>query len=106
MITDIDVARKLINSYLSAKDRNLEFNLTFQDIKRLLSTKHCFYTGLELNNDEKSQNQRTFDRVDNSKGYIRGNVVVCTKEFNGLKGCLTVEQIQLLVKGLKKKKLL
>ncbi|MCA9749601.1 MAG: hypothetical protein KC414_10900 [Romboutsia sp.] len=105
MLTDIEVAKKLLKIHQSAQARNLDFDLSFSEVKRLLSVKKCFYSGEELESDEKSENQRTFDRVDNTKGYVNGNVVACTKKINHLKNNLTIEEIKIIVKGLKKKKL-
>ena len=35
-ITDIEVAKKMINIHQSAIDRKLEFNLSFDHVKRML----------------------------------------------------------------------
>lgn len=105
-MNDIDVAKKLLKIYQSSQDRGLDFNLTFAEVKRLLSIKKCFFSGVELDDNENSDNQRTFDRVDNEKGYILGNVVACSRKMNQTKGNLTINDIKLIVKGLKKKKLL
>lgn len=105
MITDLEVAKKLLKIQQSAQNRDIDFDLSFSEVKRLLSVKKCFYSGKELDNDEKSENQRTFDRIDNTKGYVNGNVVACTKKINHLKGNMTIEEIKLIVKGIKKKKL-
>jgi hypothetical protein len=102
-MSDIDVAQKLIQISHSAKSRNIEFDMSFRKVKRLLLTKKCFFTNVILNNINGDDNQRTFDRVDNTKGYIDSNVVVCSRRFNMLKGNITPNEIILLYKGLLKK---
>jgi hypothetical protein len=36
IISDVEVAKKLVNIHSSAQSRNLEFNLTFECVKKLL----------------------------------------------------------------------
>ena len=105
MITDIDIANKLIQLHRSATDRGIEFNLTFNDVKKLLNSKICFYTKVTLNEKLNDIHQRTIDRVDNEKGYITGNVVACSSTFNKLKNNLTIQDVKYLVSGFKRKKL-
>ena len=90
-ISDLEVAKKLVNIHSSAQSRNLEFNLTFEYVKKLLEYTTCYYTGQSFTED--GPNQRTFDRVDNEKGYVVGNVVACTSDINGKKNNLTIEDI-------------
>lgn len=104
-LSDLHVAKKLLQISESAKSRNLDFDLSLRTVKRLLNTKKCFYSGVELDNTTNSNFQLTFDRVDNNKGYVEGNLVACSKEFNEKKTNLSVVDIKLLYKGLKKKKL-
>lgn len=93
-ISDIEVAKKMINIHQSALDRKLEFDLSFLETKKILETDSCYYTGIKF--DSEGQNARSFDRVDSAKGYINGNVVACTVDFNGKKSNLSVEEITIL----------
>ena len=104
-VTDRKVARKFLQIESSANERGIHFNMSLRRIRALLSTKTCFFTGEVLNSTEGHPNQLTFDRIDNEKGYIDSNVVACSLAFNRIKANLTVNQIKLLWKGLKKKKL-
>jgi len=83
----------------SAKARNIHFSLTTQRVQELLETKHCYFTGVELNHIQNDPNQLSFDRIDNEKGYTNENVVVCAKSFNTKKGELTVQEIIHLYNG-------
>jgi hypothetical protein len=105
ILSDLEIAKKYINIQQSAQKRNLEFNLSLKDIKRLLKTKKCFYTGNELNHIIGDENQLSIDRIDNNKGYVVGNVVACSSKFNMIKSCLTINDVKLLVNAFKKKKI-
>lgn len=95
-VTDIAVAKKLIHLQQSAKDRNIEFNLSFNTVKKLLLAKKCYYTNITF--EETGNNSRTIDRIDASMGYVEGNVVACTQEINLKKTNLTSQEIMLLAK--------
>lgn len=105
-ITDLEVAKKMLKIYQSAQDRKLEFDLSFESVKKLLSYQTCYYTNRKF--EEDGQFSRSFDRVDSAKGYIEGNVVACTVDINGKKSNLSMEEIECiynkLVKALPKKK--
>jgi hypothetical protein len=76
----------------------LEFNLTFDYVKKLLEYDKCYYTNVPFT--EEGLSARSFDRLDNDKGYILGNVVACTVDINGKKNNLTIEEIICLYKKL------
>jgi 5-methylcytosine-specific restriction endonuclease McrA len=62
---------------LSAKNRGIEFTLTFEQFLSFYQ-KPCYYCGDPIETVR-------LDRVDNSKGYILNNVVSCCWECNKLK---------------------
>ena len=95
---DVEVAKKLVNIHSSAQSRSLEFNLTFEYVKKLLEYNTCYYTNVIFTEDGGSA--RSFDRVDNDKGYVIGNVVACTIDINGKKNNLTLDEIVCLYKKL------
>ena len=98
IISDVEVAKKLVNIHSSAQSRSLEFNLTFEYVKKLLEYNTCYYTNVIFTEDGGSA--RSFDRVDNDKGYVIGNVVACTIDINGKKNNLTIDEIVCLYKKL------
>ena len=98
IISDVEVAKKLVNIHSSAQSRSLEFNLTFEYVKKLLEYNTCYYTNVQFTED--GVNARSFDRVDNDKGYVVGNVVACTIDINGKKNNLTIDEIVCLYKKL------
>jgi len=97
-ISDVEIAKKLVNIHSSAQSRNLEFNLTFECVKKLLEYTTCYYTNVQFTED--GPNARSFDRVDNEKGYVVGNVVACTVDINGKKNNLSIDEIVCLYKKL------
>ena len=101
-ISDVEVAKKLINIYQSAQDRKLQFNLSFEYVRRMLEYKTCYYTNKLFTED--GPNARSFDRIDSEKGYIEGNVVACTIDINGKKSNLSFEEISCIYLKLVKKK--
>lgn len=97
-IPDIEVAKKLVNIHSSAQSRNLEFDLSFEYVRKLLEYTTCFYTNVQFTED--GPHSRSFDRLDNDKGYVIGNVVACTTDINGKKNNLTIDEITCLYKKL------
>jgi len=97
-ISDLEVAKKMLKIHQSAIDRKLEFNLSFQSVRKLLTHPTCFYTNRKF--DEDGTYARSFDRVDSAKGYVEGNVVACTVDINGKKSNLSIEEIECLYKKL------
>jgi len=102
-ITEEDIIGKYSQLKDSASKRGLEFNLSLLSVKNLLTAQHCFYTGISIHPDSPTQlNKLSVDRVDNRKGYIKGNVVACSSAVNSLKANLYVDQLEKLVAKCKK----
>jgi hypothetical protein len=70
-----------------ARDRNLEFQLTFDEFSNLIS-KRCHYCGADLSNLKITKNFKEgfkyngIDRVDSTIGYVSMNVVPCCSMCN------------------------
>jgi hypothetical protein len=95
---DLTIAKKMISIKHSAGSRGISFDMTFRKVKQLMTRKTCYYTGVTFG----GENIRSFDRVDNDKGYIDSNVVACTTHINSLKGHLTRKDIKNLNKRLER----
>lgn len=70
-----------------------EFNLTIEDI---VIPSHCPVLGIPLNAENTyhaKDNSPSLDRVDNSKGYIKGNVLMVSFKANRLKSDATPDEI-------------
>lgn len=83
----------------SARDRNIEFTLSKEQIRELIE-QDCHYCGqkpIVRYTSESCAGQYEWngiDRVDNSKGYIEGNCVPCCKTCNFAKRDLTLIEFE------------
>lgn len=84
-VTDEQIMSKWNSLRGSAKSRGLEFDLSLTSVRNLLAAKKCFYTKEFFNSSKNSPKYKTIDRIDPNKGYVKGNVVACSKGFNELK---------------------
>jgi hypothetical protein len=89
---DLYCAKHLTWKAENAKKRGIEFDLSFQSMKNLMKAKRCFYTGIILTkstgkeaNGELRLSDATIDRIDGTKGYVKGNVVACCHAANQMK---------------------
>ena len=85
---DIDIARRYISKMENCISNKTIFTLSFAQFKRIMTTKHCKYTGVELVQGQGRRTEAaycTIDRVDNAKGYVTGNVVACCYAYNQFK---------------------
>ena len=103
-ISDDDRTRGYIirNIKYSAKRRGLEFNLNYKDLEL---PKYCPILGIELSygiiNNYNEPNHATVDRIDNNKGYVKGNVIIVSRLANAMKNCATFEQLNLFADRIK-----
>ena len=95
--------QKILNSAKkTAKTKNLEFNLTIDDIQ--IPT-HCKYLGVELTKILGSGvvwSNCSIDRIDSSKGYIKGNVEIISRKANSMKNMATEKELIVFAKNVLK----
>jgi hypothetical protein len=74
-----------------AKQAGIDFNLTIEDV---VIPSHCPIFEMELKHGKgtTAPSSPTLDRLDSSKGYVKGNVNVISHKANSLKGHGTAEQ--------------
>lgn len=87
IMNEVNIAKKFINKAKNAESRGIVFELSFQSFKNLMRAKKCFYTRTLLTNQTSEDGvqkptDRTIERVDSSKGYVKGNCVACCHEAN------------------------
>ena len=83
--------------YHRAKDRaarnGREFTLSIDDV---VIPSHCPITGKPLDIGQTGEGF-SLDRIDNSKGYVPGNVWVISHRMNTLKNSATIDEIRALL---------
>lgn len=92
-----DPERHMLNwARKRAKDKGIDFSITVEDI---YIPDVCPVLGIPLFKGEGSRtdNSPSLDRVDNTKGYIRGNVCVISFRANALKNNGTVLEFKAII---------
>lgn len=85
-----------------AIEKGLDFNIDESDI---ILPKRCPLLEIQMQTHDfkAAGNSYSIDRIDSTKGYIKGNVWVISKRANTLKNNATIEELELLVKNLRKR---
>jgi endogenous inhibitor of DNA gyrase (YacG/DUF329 family) len=88
-----------------ARKKDLEFNLTPQDIPEIPEYCPILNIKLEKNNGAGPKDYSpSLDRIDSTKGYIVGNIRIISNRANRIKSDSTFEEIELLYKDYQKLK--
>jgi hypothetical protein len=78
-----------------AKQRELEFSITSDDI---VIPDICPVLGIKIEQGigtrSRKRSSPSLDRIDNTKGYIKGNVRVISDRANSLKSDATIEELE------------
>jgi hypothetical protein len=93
----VDAAKLLYKNIKSrCKRTGKEFSIDLEDI---IIPEKCPVFGFELKREDKQtwMCAPSVDRIDSSKGYIKGNVTVVSRRANILKRDATVEELELLL---------
>lgn len=83
----------LQNCRLRAKKLGLDFDLSPEDIS---VPTHCPYLGCELTTRFEEgfvPTNMSVDRIDNSKGYVKGNVQIVSRRANSMKSDASPEEL-------------
>ena len=83
---DTYVALKYVKKQLQCIERGIPFELTLTDMKRLLKTKRCYYSGVELTLE--GDHRLSLDRISPSLPYTKENTVACAANVNSIKNKL------------------
>ena len=93
----------LVTTRASAKKRGIPFTLTRPD---LALPERCPLLGIEFSSGigtgQPNDGSPTIDRIDNTQGYVPGNVWVVSHKANRIKNNATVEEMELVLTNWKK----
>lgn len=78
-----------------AKESNLDFNLSLEDLPDIFP-EYCPVLGIQMEvaSDLRSDNSFSLDRIDNSKGYVKGNVDIISWKANRIKSNATPSDLR------------
>jgi hypothetical protein len=84
-----------------AQSKGWAFDLTFEDLQHLVVSR-CPILGTELvwkygHGLGLGAHSPSLDRIDNSLGYIKGNVAIISHKANGMKNSCTIEELQAIL---------
>ena len=85
--------KMLVRSRTRAKQLNIEFNIEAED---LILNEYCPILNIKLDYIKKEMNNMnaaSLDRIDNSKGYIKGNVMIISVLANTMKSNASIDQL-------------
>lgn len=89
--------RELLNHLKqSAKNRNIYFDLTMDDLNNLSFPLTCPILGIPLhfNRGFAADDSYSVDRVDSSGGYTIDNIIIISNRVNTLKSNATVDEMR------------
>lgn len=81
-----------------ARRRGIECTINYEDILDVMVS-HCPVLGVELDyslcghKGKMQPNSPHVDRIDNTKGYVTGNVIIVSGKVNRVKSNLTLDEI-------------
>lgn len=90
--------RMLNRTKARAKRKGLTFDLELSDI---ILPEYCpvFFIDFEYGHIDWTY---SIDRIDNNKGYVKGNIQIVSNKANRLKGDASVEDIEMLLRFMKR----
>lgn len=101
---DIFLNRRFVSLKARAKRQGILFEINKQYYKDIYYQQKgkCFYTGIKMKMQNRGESfndsySMSLDRKDNSKGYIKGNVVMCLRKVNFIKSDLTLNELKLWI---------
>jgi len=83
----------------SASVRKIEFNLEKSDI---IIPEYCPLLGLKLQYDADYWNTPSIDRIDSSKGYVKGNIWIISRKANTMKQDVSIDKLKLFANNILK----
>jgi hypothetical protein len=108
-ITNITLEKLLVlrtrTCYGRACKKGLEFDITPEYLMEIYNNQKglCFYSGIKMElaikGTTNNYNTLSVDRIDSSKGYVKGNIVLCCDCVNTMKMKLTTNEFLTVCKN-------
>jgi len=94
--------RMLATAKYRAKQKGIPFDITKDDFN---VPEICPLLGIPIKkiDGRRTDNSPSLDRIDNTKGYVKGNVWVISDKANRLKNCLTLDILKMFVERIESK---
>ena len=92
----------LNNAKQRAKNKGLAFDL---DVKYLKSINNhiCPYLGVPIEwTSADIRFSKSLDRIDSAKGYVKGNVIICSQRANYIMSDMKISEMEVLVSNWKR----
>lgn len=86
-----------------AKQKGLDFNIELEDIPKI--PKYCPVLGIEIKSNTTHSpldSSPSLDRIDSTKGYIKGNVRIISNRANRIKADATIEELRKVLEDYEK----
>lgn len=86
-----------------AKLKGLDFNIEVEDIPEI--PKYCPVLGIEIKSNTTNiplDSSPSIDRIDSSKGYIKGNIRIISNRANRIKSDATIEELRKVLEDYEK----
>ena len=93
LLAERPVRMMLYGAKRRAKITGMVFDISVEDIQ---IPEFCPVLGIKLGRGGDRSNSPSIDRIDNSKGYVKGNVIVISHRANCLKRDATLLEMQRL----------
>ncbi|AXF40597.1 Srd anti-sigma factor [Acinetobacter phage vB_ApiM_fHyAci03] len=91
MISNIKIAECFVNKAKNAKLRGIKFDMSLSTFANIKHQTLCAYSGMPFEENETAS--MSLERIDNTIGYIDGNVIPVRRELNTLRSDLTSDTI-------------
>ncbi len=96
---------RLLQAKSRAKSKKLPFEIDVEYLEELLEQQEnkCFYSGIEMGIGRLAKYSASIDRIDSTKGYVKGNVAFVIAAVNTMKSDLSEKEFLSIVKAIYKK---
>lgn len=86
VMDNVKIAECYVQKAIFARKAGKEFSMSFTNFANLKNQTHCAYSGIEFT--ETGDHTFSFERIDNSIGYVDGNVIPVSRAINSTRGSI------------------